>query len=164
MNELFLKIVVALLVLSWIFIEIKRKISQKPKTSYKEKVKKGKIYEKFISKYYKSLGYKVVEHGKIMGKKDQGIDIIAQKRDETVLIQCKNFHPNTLWKIKQKDIKAFRMDCLDFIAENPHYKSKSIKALFILSNDVIDYGAKAYIKEKKAKGKKIDYEIIPYKK
>ena len=161
MKEHFLEIIIALLALGWILIEIKRKIRQKPKISYKEKVKKGKVYEKFISKHYRSLGYHVIEHGKIMGKKDQGIDIIAQKRDETILIQCKNFHKNTTWKIKQKDIKAFRMDCIDFIGENPQYKSGNIKALFILSNDVIDYSAKVYIEEKRRSGKNIAYQIIP---
>jgi len=142
------------------------KKSQKSSTKYRklsdaEKLKKGQEYEKFISDYYRSLKYKVREHGKIMGKKDQGIDVIAKNKRETILIQCKNFHANTAWKIQQKDIKAFRMDCIDFINENPQYRSKHIRALFVTSNDILDYGAKKYIEEKKKKGKNIDYQTIP---
>jgi len=136
--------------------------TKKHKTSYKEKQIKGKEFEKYVARYYQLLDYTVIEHGQLMGKKDKGIDIIAENEKEILLIQCKNYDINSSWKIRQKDIKAFRMDCLDFIFENKKYKKSKTKALFILSGDFIDNGAKKYISEKKAQGKKIDYKIISY--
>jgi len=136
--------------------------TKKTKTSYQEKQIKGKEFEKYVARYYQLLDYTVIEHGQIMGRKDKGIDIIAENEKEILLIQCKNYDINSTWKIRQKDIKAFRMDCLDFIHENPKYKIDKTKALFIISDNFIDNGAKNYIKEKKAQGKKIDYKIISY--
>ena len=134
----------------------------KQTSTYWEKVKKGSEYEEFIADYYKSLGYDVVEHGKMMGRKDMGIDIIAFKKNEILLIQCKNFKENSRWKIRQKDIKAFRMDCINFLVENPEHKREKMKGLFIASNDVFDNGAKRYAKEKRMQGKEIACKVIPY--
>jgi len=135
-----------------------KKLTNKKKPN---NIQKGKLYEEFIAHHYKDKGYEVIERGKIMGKKDGGIDIIAKNDDEILLIQCKNYDINSTWKIRQKDIKAFRMDCLDFIEENNTYKTENTKAIFIISDNFIDNGAKNYIKEKQNKGKKIEYKIIP---
>ncbi|RRS30979.1 MAG: hypothetical protein P794_05010 [Epsilonproteobacteria bacterium (ex Lamellibrachia satsuma)] len=140
----------------------KYKAPYRKKTSYKEKIIKGANFEKYVARYYDLLDYKIIEHGKIYGKKDQGIDIIAINEKETILIQCKNYNNNHKWKIRQKDIKAFRMNCIDFVNNNPEYKKKNTNILFITSNDILDAGAKKYIKEKRMEGKKIDYKIIDY--
>ena len=131
------------------------------KTTYQEKQKKGKDFEEYVAKYYSNLNYMVIEHGKSYGKKDQGIDLIATEK-EVILIQCKNYSKNHSWKIRQKDIKAFRINCIDFVEKNKQYKTKNTKILFIVSKDVLDIGAKLYIEEKKKEGKKIDYKIIEY--
>lgn len=52
---------------------------------------KGDKYELQISSLYKSKGYKVYQNGAINGVADGGIDLIAYKGDDAVLIQCKNW-------------------------------------------------------------------------
>jgi len=134
----------------------------KNKTTYQEKIQKGKDYEDYIARYYSLIDYTVIEHGKLLGRKDQSIDIIAEKENEILLIQCKNYNENHKWKIRQKDIKAFRMDCIDFIEKNKQYKKPYTKILFVTSKDILDQGAKMYIQEKKQEGKNIDYRVIEY--
>ena len=49
----------------------------------------GRDYERFIAYQYTRMGYHVNPRGILRGKGDGGIDLIAQKRNETLLIQCK---------------------------------------------------------------------------
>lgn len=57
--------------------------------------KKGLDYEVFVAKKYIEKGYEVILHGVLEGRIDYGIDLIAKKENETILIQCKN------WQIEQ---------------------------------------------------------------
>ena len=57
--------------------------------------KKGLDYEVFVAKKYIEKGYEVILHGVLEGRIDCGIDLIAKKENETILIQCKN------WQIEQ---------------------------------------------------------------
>lgn len=52
---------------------------------------KGKRYERKVSQYYRSKGYNVIEYGLEKGFNDEGIDVIAKKDNEILLIQCKNW-------------------------------------------------------------------------
>lgn len=130
------------------------------KTTYQEKIKKGAEYEEFISNIYRNKGYTVWEHGKEKGYKDLGIDIVAKKDKELILIQCKNWNENHRYKIRTKDIKALRTDGRDFIHKNKMFIGYDLKLIFTLSGEFIDNGAKRYIEEIKKDGKKVDYEII----
>jgi len=121
------------------------------------KIEKGQNYEEFIADIYRDRGYHVIEHGKIMGRKDGGIDLIATKEDETILIQCKNWKESGQWRIRQHHIKALRTDARDFIEKHPEFKKPKLKARFVLSGRILDKGAWRYLKETE---NIVDYEII----
>lgn len=113
----------------------------------------GDEYEEQIAEYYKSLGYEVIERGKTLGRKDGGIDLIAKKESQTILIQCKN--RNT--RIKQTNIKQFLFDTDKFIEENKIIEE--IELLYVIANDVLDNGAKWLLKNER---KNLNYKVIPY--
>ncbi|CAD7287268.1 hypothetical protein LMG7974_00209 [Campylobacter majalis] len=133
--------------------------STKKQLSQQEKIKKGKEYEYFIKIYFENLNYKVYPNGYIKGVKDSGIDLIAYKDNEAILIQCKN------WKNppKQKDLKIFLIDCDLYIQKNNKIlKNKDIKKFFITSCEKMDYGVECYLKEyNNLQETKIHYKIIP---
>ncbi|MCZ6172902.1 restriction endonuclease [Campylobacter ureolyticus] len=97
------------------------------------KKKKGDDYEFYIKKFYENEGYKVFPNGYIKGFKDGGIDLVAHKGKETILIQCKN------WKSKAelKSITKFYNDCKNY--EKYNYKklnSRYIRKVFVISNEI----------------------------
>ena len=49
----------------------------------------GRDYERFIACKYTRMGYRVISRGILLGKSDGGIDLIARKEHEILLIQCK---------------------------------------------------------------------------
>ena len=65
----------------------KRKSKQNIEIANKQK---GDKYEFQIGEYYKHKGYKIYQNGINKGVADGGIDLVAYKGDEAVLIQCKN--------------------------------------------------------------------------
>ena len=97
------------------------------------KKKKGDDYEYYIKKFYENEGFKVFPNGYIKGFKDDGIDLVAHKGKETILIQCKN------WKSKAelKNITKFYNDCKNY--EKYNYKklnNRYIKKVFVISNEI----------------------------
>ena len=130
------------------------------KTSYKEKVKKGEEYEIYIAEIYRAKGYHVTEHGKERGREDHGIDLIAKKEKEIILIQCKNWKENGKWKINHEKIKSFQTDARNFVEERPLLRSYSLTARYVISNNVMHPSAIKHIEEMQKRGKKIDFEII----
>ena len=133
---------------------------EKSKTSYYEKVKKGADYEKYVSDIYRERGYNVTEYGKIHGRKDHGIDLIAKKDQEIILIQCKNYKKDTSWKITHKDIKAFQTDARLYVEQQPIFKKYKLTARYTLSNNVLHPSAIKHIEEMQKINKHVDYEII----
>lgn len=131
-------------------IEERKAYGQKQR-EYKEK---GEKYEAYIAEYYRSLGYEVIEHGKIMGRKDGGIDLIAKKESEIILIQCKNWGSRA---IKHSHIKEFLYNAKTFIEENN--LNDEIEYLFVASNDTFDKSAKGFIYHTK---EKVNFKVIPY--
>lgn len=109
---------------------------------------KGEEYEKLISEHYRKQGYKVIENGKIQGKKDGGIDIIAKKKNELILIQCKNWRKDGAYKITHNDLKTFLGNCTPY-TENIDKNKIKVERLFITSADILDSSAKAYLSEMK---------------
>lgn len=123
----------------------------------KSNYQKGVEYEEQIGEYYESLGYYVNYHGKDKGKKDKGIDLIASKENETLLIQCKNWENS---KVKQKDLKEFFGNCSLYL-ENNDIKTLHIRKLFVTSDQSSDYGVTKFMQENY---KSMEYKIIPYNK
>lgn len=57
--------------------------------SHKSKVQIGRLYERYIGYEYEMQGYEVSYFGAINGLEDLGRDLIARKRTEILIIQCK---------------------------------------------------------------------------
>ena len=105
-------------------------------------------------------GYKIYMNGYNKGFKDEGIDIIAHKGNEALLIQCKN------WKNppKQRDLKVFIADCDLYIQKNQKYlKNKKIRKIFATSCPQMDGGVGVYLQKYNAMNAvKIEYKQILY--
>jgi Holliday junction resolvase len=142
---------------------IKEINTPKKKTSYQEKMIKGENYEKFIAQIYRDRGYHITEHGKEKGRQDHGIDLIAKKGKEIILIQCKDWNEKTKWKITHEKIKSFQTDARTFVENKPLLRSCKLTARYIVSGNFMHQSAIKHIEEMQKKGKKIDYEIISYK-
>lgn len=116
---------------------------------------KGEQYELQILGYYKKQGYKVYPQGLIKGKADGGIDLIAHKDKETLLIQCKNWEHS---QVKQEHLRIFLGDCTAYIEQNQKTLAKrSVRRVFITSCKNMDYGVKKFVEENN-----IEYNIIRY--
>ena len=134
--------------------------TQQKRTTQKEKINKGQEYEEYVAKVYRSRGYHVSEYGKQQGLLDHGIDLIAKKGKEIVLIQCKNWNENGKWEIKHKDIKAFQTDARTFVEDKPLLRSCLLTARYTISGDFIHQSAIKHIEEMQKLGKRVDYEIV----
>lgn len=112
-------------------------------------------YASFLVDRYEKLGYSIWDH-----KEDIGIDIIAKKQKELLLIACRYWDKNQNHSIGVNDIKAFRIDASDFIECNPVFANYDSTLLLILSKEKIDNQAKEYIQKIQEQGKKIAYQVI----
>ena len=128
--------------------------SKKP--SYQERKKRGNDYEIHVGKYYETQGYKVIYNGLINGKKDDGIDLLAENEHETLLIQCKGWRTA---EIKQKHLKEFIGNCTTYLEDNPHLKEKNTKRVFITSSENSERGLDKYLTQHIGK---IEYIIMPF--
>lgn len=126
-----------------------------PKTTYQENKKRGNDYEEFVGKYYERQGYKVIYHGLEQGKKDGGIDLIAENEYETLLIQCKAWQKA---EVKQKHIKEFIGNCTTFLEDNPQNNLK-VKRIFVTSSEKSEKGLDKYLIQHVGK---IEYIIMPF--
>ena len=123
----------------------------------KSNKQKGMEYEKQVGKFFEKQGYIVKYNGIENDKKDNSIDLIAIKKNEIILIQCKNWKENSKYKITLHMVKAFIGDTYKFIEENPTYKEYNIKRLFVISNKILSKSAYIFIKNNP---KIINYQII----
>lgn len=126
----------------------------------KENKVKGSFYEAFVAEHYRSLGYEVIEHGKIHGKKDGGIDLIAKNLEEVIMIQCKNWRAGSKYTINHTMISAFVGNVTMFIAKNIEYEKYSIKRVYAISEEILDKSALAQISDNK---EMVMYQYIPFK-
>jgi restriction system protein len=103
------------------------------KKNYSQKMKESKIkgdnYEIYVAEHYKSIGYEVSLNGIIHGKKDNGIDIICNKNNELILIQCKNWKENSKYKVTHLILKAFIGCCSEYIIKIESLTTKVIRFL-----------------------------------
>ena len=122
-----------------------------------ENKQKGDKYELQIGKEYQNNGYKVYFKGLKEGKSDNGIDLVAYKGDEAVLIQCKNWERT---QVKQEQLRIFLGDCTSYIEKNQRvFANKTIRRVFVTSCENIDYGVKKFVEENE-----MEYLVIAYKK
>lgn len=84
-----------------------------------------------IVKHYKQQGYKVYPKGLKEGRRDKGIDIIAYKGKEALLIQCKNWERS---QVKQEHLRIFLGDCTAYIEQNQKiFAKRSVRRVFVTS-------------------------------
>ena len=118
---------------------------------------KGDKYELQIGKEYQNAGYKVYFKGIKEGKSDNGIDLVAYKGDEAVLIQCKNWERA---QVKQEQLRVFIGDCTSYIEKNRKiFANKQVRRVFVTSCENIDYGVKKFVEENN-----VEYRVVPYRK
>lgn len=126
-------------------------------------IQKGNEYEKFIADIYRSRGYTIAENGLTNGLKDEGIDIVAKHDKEIVFIQCKNWNQEGKWKITHNDIMAFRTRARDYVENKKIFKGYRLQARYIVSGNFIDPSAIKHIEEIQKNGKRVDYEVVEFK-
>ncbi|ADG92667.1 hypothetical protein Arnit_1004 [Arcobacter nitrofigilis DSM 7299] len=125
---------------------------------YKRKMKYGKEYEEFISNKYIESGYQVELRGIKNSFNDGGLDIIAKKDTNIVLVQCKNWKMSNNYKINQKDLRAFVGDCFLYLKD---IESKDLKVSyhFIVSHDnILTKSAEIFLEQNKF----IKFKCVPF--
>ena len=160
-------LLIAIMILTIVLSYLKSKVSLQKSTPNKNNKKyselqienkaKGDQYELYLIDHFKNLGYIVVEHGQIHGKKDRGIDIILRKGNENLFIQAKNWKLDGI-KINHTMIKAFVGEVAFYIEDNPAFGMANIKRCYITTNDVLESSAKQFIKQHK---EKITHLVMP---
>lgn len=124
-------------------------------SSKSQNKQKGDKYELQIGKFYQKQGYKVYFKGINEGRRDKGIDIIAYKGKEALLIQCKNWERS---QVKQEHLRIFLGDCTAYIEQNQKiFAKRSVRRVFVTSCESVDYGVKKFLEEND-----MEYKIIPY--
>lgn len=84
----------------------------------------GKLYERYIGYLYESDGYAVDYVGIVRGYEDLGRDLICQKGEDFVVIQCKNWAQ--FKTIHEKHIFQFFGTVFQYRDENPDRKVRAI--------------------------------------
>lgn len=157
-----LEILVLVVIISYVFLRLlKPKRKRYKKYSFakfdSQNKQKGDKYELQIGRMFKNNGYKVYFKGINEGFDDGGIDLIAYKGNEAILIQCKNWENS---QIKQEQLRVFLGDCTAYIEQNQKiFAKRNVKRLFITSCKDIDYGVKKFVEQNN-----LEYQIIPYEK
>ena len=112
-----------------------------------------KMFRKHVAEFYKHQNYNVWNHTEDTGRKDKGINIIAKKNREIVLIHCQLSTNN----ISTNDLKEFEKQRDTFILENPIFEEYEIKLRYCLTGFFLTEDAFWYMQEH---SKFISYEII----
>ena len=101
----------------------------------------GRLYERFVGYLYEEQGYDVEYIGIFKGFEDLGRDLICQKNNEFIVIQCKNWAK--FRTIYEKHIFQFFGTVFQYKDENPNRK---VKAIFYTSTELSDL-ARRFAKE-----------------
>jgi len=101
----------------------------------------GKLYERYIGYLYEEQGYNVEYVGIFKGFEDLGRDLICQKNNEFIVIQCKNWAK--FRTIYEKHIFQFFGTVFQYKDANPN---KKVKAIFYTTTEVSDL-ARRFSKE-----------------
>ncbi|MFA5878045.1 MAG: restriction endonuclease [Candidatus Staskawiczbacteria bacterium] len=93
----------------------------------------GRIYERFVGYIYEQKGYDVEYVGIFKGYEDLGRDLICQKENQIIVIQCKYW--SQFRTIYEKHIFQFFGTVFQYKDQN---KSKKVKAVFYTTTKVSD--------------------------
>lgn len=91
----------------------------------------GKIYERYVGYLYEEQGYDVEYSGIIKRIEDLGRDLIVQKGNEIIVIQCKNWA--RFKKIYENSIFQFFGTVFQYRDQN---KDKNVKAIFYSTTEL----------------------------
>jgi DUF2075 family protein len=103
----------------------------------------GKMYERYVGYLYESRGYQVEYVGIFKGLEDLGRDIIAQKENTIIVVQCKNW--SKFRTIYEKHIFQFFGTVFQFRDSNP---GKDVRAVFATTTELSEL-ARRFAKELK---------------
>lgn len=101
----------------------------------------GRIYERYVGYIYEEKGYDVDYVGIFKGYEDLGRDLICTKKNEIVVIQCKNW--SKFKTIYEKHIFQFFGTVFQYKDEN---KDKKVSAVFYTTTKLSDL-ARRFAKE-----------------
>lgn len=113
----------------------------------------GKIYERYIGYLYEKDEYLVTYSGIREGFEDLGRDLIAKKKNEILIIQCKNWSKESI--IYERHIYQLFGTAEHFQKEFP---DKKVKPVFITTADLSTHARTA------ADSLKIEVRVIPLRK
>ena len=112
-----------------------------------------KNFREYSVEFYEKQNYKVWNHTDDTGENDKGINIIAKKNKEILLIHC---HLSTI-NVTTHDLKKFENQRNKFILENPLFEGYDINLRYSLTGFFLTEEAFWYIHEH---SKIISYEVI----
>ena len=124
------------------------------------KIDAGSEYEKYVATKYIDTGHTIIYHGIDKKTKDGGIDLIAQKDNKTILIQCKNWRMAGYKEIKSKDIRAFFGDAFKYLLDNNLMQTKVAFHFIVADEESLGKDAMYYLQENTS----IKYKCIPFTK
>lgn len=107
----------------------------------------GKIYERQIGYMFEQKGYSVVYQGILRGVEDEGIDLIARKDNQILLIQTKNWSEKHT--IRENQINQFKGSADLFVAE--HNKAGIQWAYVFISSQPVSERAAQVAKQHRIK-------------
>ncbi len=118
----------------------------------------GIDYERYIGYRYETAGYKVSYTGAIDYLKDMGRDLICEKNDEVLIIQCKRWSVHK--KIHEKHVFQLFGSTIHFKYKNPELTYKPILYTTTKLSDVASYCAEQLGVEIVESEKYVDYPCI----
>ncbi|TLS99565.1 restriction endonuclease [Aliarcobacter cibarius] len=125
---------------------------------HKKKKNYGNKYEEFISNKYLDLGYEVKNIGIKKSFDDGGIDIIARKDNNIILVQCKNWSMSNNYKINQKDLRAFVGDCFLYLKDKNLVETKVSYHYIVSHENILTKSAEIFLEQNKF----IKFKCIPF--
>lgn len=93
----------------------------------------GIMYERYVGYLYENMGYEVAYHGVKEGVHDLGRDLLAQKGNEIIVIQCKYW--NQFRTVFENEIFQFFGTVFQYKYAN---KTKKVKGIFYATTEVSD--------------------------
>lgn len=122
----------------------------------KNYLRKGRDFEEYTVQHYIKQKYNITKNF-LKGKNDEGIDIIAFKGEELLLIQCKNWE---IPLITQKELKEFLGSCYIFLYKYAQYRKMKVRRIFVSSSLDISESADRLIN---SISPFLELQILPFK-
>ncbi|MDD2356705.1 MAG: restriction endonuclease [Thiovulaceae bacterium] len=136
-------------------------LKNKPTMTNKEK---GDMYEAYVAKFFREKGYFVWEYGKEKGIEDGGMDLFVKIGEFAYFVQCRNWEKweKKEWQINQDTVLAAQKKIENLLQKEDSLRNIisncKQKILYVTSKDILNPGAKRYIKEY---NEIIEHHIIP---